>query len=101
MGEAQYGMTHCLDCLYLREPGNEQGYTHAGNATCNATDSTFYSLAVTTLLAGAGTVAGSGAPSKFSCHVDLYAPARAMRCYECRPGIRELGFGHAPCTALE
>ena len=32
----------------------------AGNATCNATDSTFYALAISTLLTGAGTVAGSG-----------------------------------------
>ena len=32
----------------------------AGNATCNATDSTFYALAVSTLLTGAGTVSGSG-----------------------------------------
>ena len=34
----------------------------AGNATCNATDSTFYALAISTLLTGAGTVAGSGTP---------------------------------------
>ena len=34
---------------------------HAGNATCNATDSTFYALAISTLLTGAGTVAGSDA----------------------------------------
>ena len=36
-------------------------FAFAGNATCNATDSTFYALAVSTTLTGAGTVAGSGA----------------------------------------
>ncbi|CAL5220591.1 g2631 [Coccomyxa viridis] len=38
--------------------GSSGSYT--GNATCNATDSTFYALAVSTLLTGAGTVSGSG-----------------------------------------
>lgn len=92
-------MTHCLDVCIQGQPGSEQEYTHAGNATCNATDSTFYSLAVTTLLTGAGTVAGSGASGNLSCHVDIHVLARVMRCYECLSRIRELGSGHA--TALE
>ena len=81
--------------LASERPGSEQEYMYAGNATCNATDSIFYSLAVTTLLTGAGTVAGSGAPGNLSCHVDLHVLTKAMRCHECLPGIRELGFGHA------
>ena len=44
------------------EAPRAEGMARAGNATCNATDSTFYALAISTLLTGAGTVAGSGIP---------------------------------------
>ena len=59
----------------------------AGNATCNATDSTFYALAVSTLLTGAGTVAGSGA-AELQHPLCVNSAAFIRRPLGCADGIR-------------
>ncbi|CAK0783494.1 hypothetical protein CVIRNUC_006693 [Coccomyxa viridis] len=57
-GPGNYTMDYGTFDGYGLINGSSGSYT--GNATCNATDSTFYALAISTLLTGAGTVAGSG-----------------------------------------
>ena len=74
-----------LGDIWLELPGRlkaprAEAMARAGNATCNATDSTFYALAISTLLTGAGTVAGSGIPECIAATIEYSLTMQREEC---------------------